>query len=74
MATSSWNLLTGYTGHNYDFRPYSRQTITQSSKRPCVVGVIGGVPDYFLSHAMHAGDGSFPGTIVVKLEFPDLER
>ena len=36
--------------------------------------MISGIPGYFLSHAVRAGDGSFLGAIVVKLEFPDLER
>ena len=74
MAASNWNLPTSYVGHNYGFRPYFRQTIAQGSGRFYAVGVISGIPGYFLSHAVRAEDGSFLGAIVVKLEFPDLER
>lgn len=74
VAASNWNLPTSYVGHNYGFRPYFRQTIAQGSGRFYAVGVISGIPGYFLSHAVRAEDGSFLGAIVVKLEFPDLER
>ena len=74
VAASNWNLPTSYVGHNYGFRPYFRQTIAQGSGRFYAVGVISRIPGYFLSHAVRAEDGSFLGAIVVKLEFPDLER
>ncbi|MFX5777154.1 sensor histidine kinase, partial [Acinetobacter baumannii] len=49
VAASNWNLPTSYVGHNYGFRPYFRQTIAQGSGRFYAVGVISGIPGYFLS-------------------------
>ncbi len=74
MAASNWNLPTSYVGHNYSFRPYFRQTIAQGAGRFYAVGVTTGIPGYFLSNALRDDAGTFLGAIVVKLEFPDLER
>ena len=74
VAASNWNLPTSYVGHNYSFRPYFRQTIAQGAGRFYAVGVTTGIPGYFLSNALRDDAGTFLGAIVVKLEFPDLER
>lgn len=74
VAASNWDLPTSYVGHNYSFRPYFRQTIAQGAGRFYAVGVTTGIPGYFLSNALRDDAGNFLGAIVVKLEFPDLER
>ncbi|MBC3384375.1 ATP-binding protein [Pseudomonas sp. SWRI179] len=74
VAASNWRLPSSYVGHNYGFRPYFIQTRTQGTGRFYAVGVTSGIPGYFLSSAVTGDDGAFLGAMVVKLEFPELER
>jgi two-component system, NtrC family, C4-dicarboxylate transport sensor histidine kinase DctB len=74
VAASNWRLPSSYVGHNYGFRPYFSQTRTLGAGRFYAVGVTSGIPGYFLSRAVTADDGRFLGAMVVKLEFPELER
>lgn len=74
IAASNWRLPTSYVGHNYGFRPYFLQTRTHGTGRFYAVGVVSGIPGYFLSHAIHDDAGTFLGAIVVKLEFPEIEQ
>ncbi|MBC3208026.1 sensor histidine kinase [Pseudomonas sp. SWRI111] len=74
VAASNWRLPSSYVGHNYGFRPYFRQTRTQGSGRFYAVGVTSGIPGYFLSSAVLGDNDAFLGAMVVKLEFPELER
>jgi two-component system C4-dicarboxylate transport sensor histidine kinase DctB len=74
IAASNWRLPSSYVGHNYGFRPYFSQTRTQGTGRFYAVGVTSGIPGYFLSSAVTDDDGRFLGAMVVKLEFPELER
>ncbi len=74
VAASNWKLPSSYVGHNYAFRPYFRQTLSQGTGRFYAVGVTTGVPGYFLSSAVLDEHEQFLGAMVVKLEFPELER
>ena len=74
VAASNWNTSNSYVGHNYGFRPYFSQTRSQGSGSFYAVGVTSGIPGYFLSSAVLDADGRFLGAMVVKLEFPQLER
>ncbi len=74
VAASNWRLPSSYVGHNYGFRPYFTQTRSQGSGRFYAVGVTSGIPGYFLSRAVMGEGGEFLGAMVVKLEFPELER
>ncbi|CAM3926641.1 C4-dicarboxylate transport sensor protein DctB [Pseudomonas reidholzensis] len=74
IAASNWRLPSSYVGSNYGFRPYFKQTRTHGSGRFYAVGVTSGVPGYFLSSAVNDEHGRFLGAMVVKLEFPELER
>lgn len=74
VGASNWRLPSSYVGHNYRFRPYFSQTQAQGVGRFYAVGVTTGIPGYFLSNAVISDTGEFLGAIVVKLEFPDLER
>ncbi|KAF1051568.1 MAG: C4-dicarboxylate transport sensor protein DctB [Stenotrophomonas maltophilia] len=74
VAASNWQLPTSYVGHNYGFRPYFQQAMQHGTGRFYAVGVTSGVPGYFLANAVRDEAGKFLGAIVVKLEFPDLER
>jgi two-component system C4-dicarboxylate transport sensor histidine kinase DctB len=67
-------LPSSYVGHNYGFRPYFSQTRTQGTGRFYAVGVTSGIPGYFLSSAVLGDNDEFLGAMVVKLEFPELER
>ena len=74
VAASNWRLPTTYVGSNYGFRPYFKQTRSQGTGSFYAVGVTSGVPGYFLSSAVNDEHGLFLGAMVVKLEFPELER
>jgi len=74
VAASNWRLPSSYVGHNYGFRPYFSQTRSQGSGRFYAVGVTSGIPGYFLSSAVKGDQDEFLGAMVVKLEFPELER
>ncbi len=74
VAASNWRLPSTYVGHNYGFRPYFKQTRSQGTGRFYAVGVTSGIPGYFLSSAVTDEQQGFLGAMVVKLEFPELER
>ena len=74
VAASNWRLPTSFVGSNYGFRPYFKQTRSQGTGSFYAVGVTSGVPGYFLSSAILDEQGRFLGAMVVKLEFPQLER
>lgn len=74
VAASNWRTTHSYVGHNYAFRPYFSQTRSQGTGSFYAVGVTSGIPGYFMSSAIYAADGQFLGAMVVKLEFPELER
>ncbi|MBH3429014.1 ATP-binding protein [Pseudomonas alkylphenolica] len=74
VAASNWRLPSTYVGSNYAFRPYFKQTQSQGTGRFYAVGVTSGVPGYFLSSAVQGENQRFLGAMVVKLEFPELER
>ena len=74
IAASNWRLPSSYVGSNYGFRPYFKQARSQGSGRFYAVGVTSGVPGYFLASAVNDEQGRFLGAMVVKLEFPELER
>ena len=74
VAASNWRLPSTYVGSNYGFRPYFKQTRSQGTGRFYAVGVTSGVPGYFLASAVNDEHGRFLGAMVVKLEFPELER
>ncbi|NWA23827.1 sensor histidine kinase [Pseudomonas gingeri] len=74
VAASNWSLPSSYVGHNYGFRPYFNQTRVEGSGHFYAVGVTSGIPGYFLASAVTGDNGEFLGAMVVKLEFPELER
>ncbi|MBM3107732.1 sensor histidine kinase [Pseudomonas sp. P66] len=74
VAASNWRLPSTYVGSNYGFRPYFQQTRSHGSGRFYAIGVTSGVPGYFLSSAVQDENKRFLGAMVVKLEFPELER
>ena len=74
VAASNWNTSNSYVGHNYGFRPYFSQTHSKGAGSFYAVGVTSGIPGYFLSSAVLDANGQFLGAMVVKLEFPQLER
>ncbi len=75
VAASNWRLPSSYVGHNYGF-----SSLLQPNADPghrtffYAVGVTSGIPGYFLSSAVLGDNDEFLGAMVVKLEFPELER
>ncbi|WP_459749577.1 sensor histidine kinase [Pseudomonas sp. 3A(2025)] len=74
VGASNWRSAKSYVGNNYGFRPYFLQTRAKGTGRFYAVGVTTGIPGYFLSSAVLDNNGEFMGAMVVKLEFPTLER
>ncbi|BAN51354.1 putative two-component histidine kinase [Metapseudomonas resinovorans NBRC 106553] len=74
VAASNWRSPTSYVGHNYGFRPYFSEARSHGSGRFYGVGVVSGIPGYFLASAVRGANDEFIGTLVVKLEFPELEQ
>lgn len=74
VGASNWRNPKSYVGNNYGFRPYFLQARAKGTGRFYAVGVTTGIPGYFLSNAVLDDDGEFMGAMVVKLEFPTLER
>ncbi|MFJ4142303.1 ATP-binding protein [Pseudomonas sp. NPDC089734] len=74
VGASNWRQPNSYVGHNYGFRPYFQQARSNGIGRFYAVGVTTGIPGYFLSNAVLDEAGSFSGAMVVKLEFPSLEK
>ncbi|WP_295473854.1 ATP-binding protein [uncultured Pseudomonas sp.] len=74
IGASNWRSPQSYVGNNYGFRPYFSQARATGEGRFYAVGVTTGIPGYFLSSAVLDDDGEFLGAMVVKLEFPSLER
>ncbi|MCD5995192.1 sensor histidine kinase [Pseudomonas sp. CDFA 602] len=74
IGASNWRTPNSYVGHNYGFRPYFLQTRAEGVGRFYAVGVTTGIPGYFLSSAVLDDQGTFIGAMVVKLEFPTLEK
>jgi two-component system, NtrC family, C4-dicarboxylate transport sensor histidine kinase DctB len=74
IGASNWREPSSYVGHSYEFRPYFLQTKAQGVGRFYAVGVTSGISGYFLSNAVTSDVGEFLGAVVVKLEFPELER
>lgn len=74
VGASNWRTPQSYVGNNYGFRPYFSQARAKGVGRFYAVGVTTGIPGYFLSNAVLDDHGEFIGAMVVKLEFPSLER
>ncbi|MCO8162194.1 ATP-binding protein [Pseudomonas sp. 21LCFQ010] len=74
VGASNWRTPQSYVGNNYGFRPYFSQARAKGVGRFYAVGVTTGIPGYFLSNAVLDDHGEFMGAMVVKLEFPSLER
>ena len=74
IATSNWRTPDSNVGTDFSFRPYFRQLMSQDQGRFFGVGIITGIPAYFLSAAVHDDEGKLLGGVVVKLELAGLER
>lgn len=72
IAASNWNRPDSFVGHNYAFRPYFQQAITTGHGQFYAIGVTTGVPGFFLSTRVTAGD--VVGVLVVKLDLQPLQE
>ncbi len=71
IAASNWNREGSFVGHNYAFRPYFQKALTHGHGQFYAIGVTTGVPGYFLSTRVTAGDAT--GVLVVKLDLQPLQ-
>jgi len=71
IAASNWNRPGSFVGHDYSFRPYFTQAKANGRGQFYAIGVTTGVPGYFLSTRVTAGD--VMGVLVVKLDLRPLQ-
>lgn len=71
IAASNWNRPGSFLGENYAFRPYFQQAMASGRGQFYAIGVTTGVPGYFLSTRIDAGDVT--GVLVVKLDLRPLQ-
>jgi two-component system C4-dicarboxylate transport sensor histidine kinase DctB len=71
IAASNWNRPGSFVGHNYAFRPYFTEALSQGEGHFYAIGVTTGVPGYFLSTRIDLGDTQ--GVMVVKLDLRPLQ-
>jgi len=72
IAASNWNQPGSFVGHNYAFRPYFQEALTQGHGQFYAIGVTTGVPGFFLSTRVSQGDAV--GVLVVKLDLRPLQE
>ena len=72
VAASNWDQPVSFMHHNYAFRPYYREAISQGAGKFFAVGATTREPGYFLSHRVGPADHPL-GVVVVKVRLDDLE-
>ncbi|WP_103171094.1 ATP-binding protein [Paracoccus sp. SY] len=72
IAASNWNMPDSFVGHDYSFRNYFRQALTQATAMEFALGTVSGQPGLYLSHDVRDGEALL-GVVVVKMEFDTLE-
>ncbi|MBI5418719.1 MAG: sensor histidine kinase [Deltaproteobacteria bacterium] len=73
LASSNWDSVHSFVGHNYAFRPYFENARKGRGGRFYGIGVTSGEPGYFLSHPVHHG-GKRIGVAVAKVGLEKLEQ
>lgn len=68
IAASNWRERRSNVGHSYAFRPYFQQAVARGSGEFYAVGVVTGVPGYFIADAIRDEHGAVIGAISVKVE------
>ncbi|MFN3822559.1 MAG: ATP-binding protein [Pseudorhodobacter sp.] len=71
IASSNHDQPGSFMGHDYSFRPYFRDAMSDGTGRFYAIGVTTGKPGYFLSSRVDTGDGS--GVVVVKIDLAPLQ-
>lgn len=71
IAASNWNRPGSFVGQNYAFRPYFQEAMANGQGQFYAIGVTTGVPGFFLSTRIDAGD--MRGVLVVKLDLRPLQ-
>ncbi|NBB96948.1 MAG: GHKL domain-containing protein [Alphaproteobacteria bacterium] len=71
IAASNWNRPGSFVGHNYGFRPYFQKALAHGHGQFYAIGVTTGIPGFFLSTRVDAGDAM--GVLVVKLDLRPLQ-
>lgn len=72
IAASNWDQPGNFVGHNYGFRPYFQKALALGRGQFYAIGVTTGIPGYFLSTRVDAGDAV--GVLVVKLNLQPLQE
>lgn len=73
LAASNWRLPRSFVGHNYAFRPYFRDAMTDGLGRFYGVGFTTGESGYFLAAPVR-DQGKVLGVIVVKVGLEAMEQ
>jgi two-component system C4-dicarboxylate transport sensor histidine kinase DctB len=73
LAASNWRLPRSFVGHNYAFRPYFRDAMTDGLGRFYGVGFTTGESGYFLAAPVR-DQGKTLGVIVVKVGLEAMEQ
>jgi len=73
LAAADWDQPATPVGHNYAYRPYMKQALSQGRGRFFGVGATSGRPGYFLSYALHERGGLL-GVATVKVDLEPAMR
>ena len=73
LAASNWRQARSFVGHNYAFRPYFIEAISNGLGRFYGVGVTTGEPGYFLAAPVRDGERPL-GVIVLKVGLEAIEQ
>ena len=73
LAASNWRWPHSFVGHNYIFRPYFRDALSEGFGRFYGVGVTTGEPGYFLATPLKDGEQVI-GVIVLKISLEAIEQ
>jgi two-component system, NtrC family, C4-dicarboxylate transport sensor histidine kinase DctB len=73
IAASNWNRPDSYVGKDFSFRPYFQEAMRNEAGRFFGVGVVTGVPGYYLAYPVTDGDRQL-GAIAVKIDLDKVDQ
>jgi two-component system, NtrC family, C4-dicarboxylate transport sensor histidine kinase DctB len=73
IASSNWNRPDSYVGKDFSFRPYFQEAMRNEAGRFYGIGVVTGIPGYFLAYPVTAGDRLI-GAIAVKINLDKVDQ
>jgi two-component system, NtrC family, C4-dicarboxylate transport sensor histidine kinase DctB len=73
IASSNWNRPDSYVGKDFSFRPYFQEAMHNEAGRFFGIGVVTGVPGYFLAYPVTDGERQL-GVIAVKIDLDKVDQ